>query len=183
MERLTRREADYWQVIHGKDLALRQLLRDKSLPETYLPTEWFKYLACVRDALGNLSNSLGFVATLLAKEYLAGRFGVLDFDAAQKAQGAPGIDIEIRTPGGLAIIAEIKTTKPYQPGFGANQKMTILKDLNRLSSLTADHRIMFVTDDEAFRTLCGANYRSRFATIEIVNLLTSESSQLINQSG
>jgi len=178
MERLTNRETEYWKVIHNKDLALRKLLSDKSLPETYLPAEWFKYLAHIRDALGNLSNSLGFVATLLAKDYLADRFGISGFDAAQKAQGAPGVDIEVRTPDGLEIIAEIKTTKPYQPGFGANQKITILKDLNRLSSLPADHRIMFVTDQESFRTLCGANYRARFANVEVVNLLTGETSQV-----
>jgi hypothetical protein len=63
------------------------------------------------------------------------------------------MDIEARTVDGLVIVGELKTTKPYQPGFGAQQRTMILKDLDRLQSTVADYRLMFVTDSEAFRTL------------------------------
>ena len=85
--------------------------------------------------------------------------------------------MEIVTSAGLRIVAELKTTKPYQPGFGAAQKANIKKDLERLASTDADHRIMFVTDADAFRTLCGPAYRERYPSVEIVNALTGDSSR------
>jgi hypothetical protein len=169
-------EARYWDEIRGKDAALRAFLSGSSLVDSRNPTAWFSYLTNIRDIVGNSSNSLSFVATLLVKDYLVERFMISGFDAALKPQGAPGIDIEVRTPGGLHIIAEIKTTKPYQPGFGAAQKAAIQKDLDRLAREPADHRIMFVTDADAFSTLCGSRYRERYPAVEIVNAVTRTSS-------
>jgi hypothetical protein len=42
---------------------------------------------------------MSFLATLLAREYLNERFVLGDFDAAAKAQGASGPDVEARTTG------------------------------------------------------------------------------------
>jgi hypothetical protein len=89
-------------------------------------------------------------------------------------QGAPGIDIVAKTTGGKMIVGELKTTKPYQPGFGAQQRTMILKDLNRLASSTADDRLMFVIDVETFRTLCGKNFSSRAPGVEVVDLVTGQ---------
>jgi hypothetical protein len=138
--------------------------------------DWLTYLNGVKDALGNLSNDISFVATLLIKDYLRARFDISDFDAGGKAQGAAGLDIAARTPRGRTIVGELKTTKPYQPGFGAQQLSQILKDLNRLEGTAADHRIMFVTNDEAFRTLCGKRFAARAPGVEIVNLVTGQTS-------
>ena len=91
-----------------------------------------------------------------------------------------GIDVEIVTPTGLTIVAELKTTKPYQPGFGAAQKANIKKDMERLAITEADHRIMFVTDPNAFSTLCSPSYRERYPAVEIVNVLTGDSSQSVS---
>lgn len=174
---LTPLEQRYWDEIRSKDGQLRAFLTGSALADERNPAAWFAYLTAIRDILGNTSNSLSYVATLLVKDYLADRFGITDFDAASKPQGAPGIDVEIVTRAGLRIVAELKTTKPYQPGFGAAQKANIRKDLERLATTDADHRIMFVTDPDAFSTLCSASYRERYPAVEIVNALTGDSSQ------
>lgn len=136
------------------------------------PRSWLAYLTGIKSALGNLNNDLGFVATLLVKGYLQERFGIVDFDAAGKPQGASGVDIEARTADGMTIVGELKTTKPYQPGFGAAQRTAIIKDLTRLGGSAADHRFMFVVDEDAFAALCRPALASRVPGVEIVNLVT-----------
>ena len=67
----------------------------------------------------------------MAKQYLNTNYGIDDFDAAEKPQGAPGLDIDIKTRSGQRIIAEIKTIYPYQSDdFGAQQKNSFKKDIN-----------------------------------------------------
>ena len=63
-------------------------------------------MSAAKAVHGNLSNVIGFVATPLMKRYLASRFGIADFDSAAKAQGAAGIDIDVRTPDGETIAGE-----------------------------------------------------------------------------
>jgi hypothetical protein len=75
---------------------------------------------------------------------------------------------------GKVIIGELKTTKPYQPGFGAAQRVSILKDLRRLASTGADHRFMFVIDADAFEALQGKTIASQAAGVEIVDLVTGK---------
>ncbi len=122
---------------------------------------------------GNINNDVGFLATLLVKRFLAGRFGITDFDAAEKPQGASGIDIEAQTSDGRKIVGELKTTKPYQPGFGAQQRSMILKDLARLATSPADYRFMFVTDPDAYATLCKPSWVTRSPGVEIVDLVAN----------
>lgn len=147
---------------------------ENSLSEAADPLAWLSYLVGVKDVLGNLNNDISFVAGLLVKPYLRNRFGV-EFDFALKPQGAPGLDIDITTANGLRIVAEIKTTRPYQRGFGAKQKEEFRKNLDRLAVTVAAHRFMFVTDSESFRTVCGRTLASRAPGIEIVNIVTEES--------
>ena len=71
---------------------------------------WLRYLTGIKDALGNLSNDIPSVATLLAKACIAERFGIMNFDAAGKPQGASDIDIEARPTDGKIIVGELKTT-------------------------------------------------------------------------
>ena len=167
-------EIRYCEAIRAKDYALRSFLMTSALPRLIEPSVWLEHLIGIKSALGKLSNDVAFVATLIVKDYLVQRFGITDFDAAGKPQGAAGEDIVARTNDGRRIVGELKTTKPYQPGFGAAQKTAILKDLVRLATATADYRFMFVTDLDAFTTLCKPVFAKRTPGIEIVHLLTGQ---------
>jgi hypothetical protein len=169
---LTAAELRFCDAIREKDRSLRLFLANTSFPASNDAREWLTYLTGIKTALGNLNNDLGFVATLLVKHYLERRFGVVDFDAAGKPQGASGVDIEASTPDGLSIVGELKTTKPYQPGFGAAQRTQIIKDLNRLAAYKADHRFMFVVDVDAYSALCRPALASRAPGVEIVDLVS-----------
>lgn len=164
-------EAHARVAILEKDKALRLYLAANRLDDEDDPARWLAYLVGLKNLLGNVSNDLGFVATLLVKCYLADRFGI-DFDAAAKAQGAAGIDVEAQTADGHRIVGELKTTKPYQPGFGAQQRTMMIKDLARLAASDADHRLMFVTDPDTFATLCKPSWSARAPGIEIIDLTT-----------
>jgi len=168
-------ENSYCEKIHAKDRTLRGFLEENSLSDPIDARQWLIFLTGIKHALGNLNNDVGFVATLLVKDYLVRRFGILGFDAAAKPQAASGIDVEAMTPDGKTIVGELKTTRPYQPGFGAQQRTTILKDLARLSSVTADHRFMFVIDPDAFQMLCRKTFASRAPGVEVVDLLAEKS--------
>lgn len=172
--KLTIREQQYCSTIQAKDESLRKLLDGAAFNNWHSPGHLFHHLTSIKDALGNLNNDISFVATLLAKNYLVSRFDISDFDAAPKPQGAPGIDIEVTTQNALSIVGEIKTTNPYQPGFGAKQKETIHKDMKRLNETSADHRFMFVTNHETFKILCGDSYRSKYPLVEVVDLINQE---------
>jgi hypothetical protein len=79
---------------------LRELVAAETLGNPDDPAAWYKYLAAVKQIQRNLSNDISFVACLLAKRYLGQHHGVLGFDASAKPQGAPGLDIDMRTPDG-----------------------------------------------------------------------------------
>ena len=159
------------QTILAKDAALRLYLERNSILSSGDAAHWLHYLATLKNLLGNFNNDVAFVATLLVKAYLAERFKVTNFDAAGKPQGASGIDIEAISADGKIIVGELKTTRPYQPNFGAAQRANILKDLVRLANSTADHRFMFVIDDDAFRALCTKGFATRAPGVEVVELL------------
>jgi hypothetical protein len=173
-QHLTPAEESFCQTIRTKDLTLRSFLEREALANPLDAIHWLCYLTGIKHSLGNLNNDIGFVATLLAKAYLNRRFGITDFDAAGKPQGASGIDIEARTDDGKIVVGELKTTKPYQPGFGAQQRMSILKDLARLATTRADYRFMFVVDPDAYRALCRRNFASKAPGVEVVDLVTGE---------
>ena len=169
---LTLNESRYCSVIRQKGTALRTVLASGDFCESDDPRQWLAHLTAIKHALGNLSNDLSFVATLLVKDYLNKRFGKINFDAAGKPQGAAGLDIETKTEDGRVIVGEVKTTRPYQQknGFGAAQRKEMLKDLTRLASSAADHRFMFVIDEYAFCALCAKAYSSKAPGVELVNL-------------
>jgi len=171
---LSQGEERFCETIRAKDSALRAFLAAYSLTNPININQWLRYLTDIKNCLGNLNNDLSFMATLLIKDYLYRRFQIADFDAAAKPQGAPGIDVECQTADGKRIIGELKTTKPYQPGFGAAQRTTILKDLSRLVATPADHRFMFVIDPDAFRALCTKSFSSKAIGVEVIDLITGD---------
>src|SRR5262245_10331275 len=75
---------------------------------------WFAHLSLLKGLQGNANNDLSFLACLLAKRYLVELHGQLFLDVAEKAQGAPGLDIDVHTSRGQRIVAEVKTVEPYQ---------------------------------------------------------------------
>lgn len=171
------REMQYGETIRSKDAALRALLAGSVLSPEIDARSWLAHLTGVKAVLGNLSNDVSFVATLLVKRYLSDRFAITDFDAAAKPQGAAGEDIVAMTPDRRKIVGELKTTTPYQPGFGAQQRTTIIKDLTRLATSAAHHRFMFVTDADTFATLCEPAWMARAPGVEIVDLVTGHTCQ------
>ena len=121
-------EIQYLTAIRTKDSRLRDFLNSKPFPDMSSSETLFQYLTEIKSILGNHHNDISFVASLLAKDFLIERFAGLTWDAAEKAQGAAGLDIDLGW-NDLRIIGEIKTTMPYQKGFGAQQKAAIKKDL------------------------------------------------------
>ena len=150
------------------------------LHECDLPTveasagEWCAYLSAMKAIVGNASNALSFVATLMAEEYLCGTLGIEAFDAAAKAQGASGLDIDELTLDNERVIGEIKTTTPYlEHDLGAAQKTSFKKDIAKLNGTPADHKSFFVTDDRMFR-IVAQRYARQLPGVTIVLLPTGE---------
>src|SRR5258706_6353303 len=97
LESLTASEMKYCEVIRAKDRALRKFLDENKIAEPVDARQLLSYLVRMKHVLGNINNDVGFAATLMVKRYLEERFAISDFDAAEKAQGASGIDVEART--------------------------------------------------------------------------------------
>ncbi len=136
---------------------------------------WFKYLAKLKEIQGNSSNSVSFVGTLLAKQFLANRYGLVDFDAAEKPQSAPGIDIDVQLPDGRRLVAELKTTDPYkEKDFGAMQRKNIKKDFIKLLKAEADIKLFLVTNPNTFRFMQKSKYQSTVQGITVILLTTGE---------
>jgi hypothetical protein len=126
---LSERERNAIQQTRQQIIRLGAFFAKNPPPEADTAAEWFSYLASFKEELGNINNDVSFFATLLAQAYLLEHLDVRPFDAAAKAQGAPGLDIDEQTNGGERIIAEIKTTHPYlEIDLGAQLKTTFVKD-------------------------------------------------------
>ena len=171
-------EIQYLKTIQSKDSRLRDFLNSKPFPDADSSETLFQYLTEIKSILGNHHNDISFVASLLAKDFLTDRFEGLTWNAAEKAQGAAGLDIDLNW-NDLRIIGEIKTTVPYQKGFGAKQKDAIKKDLKKLRENEAEHKFMMVTSDEAYETLKGENFRPLLDKIEVVNLIQPDSFKIL----
>lgn len=109
---------------------------------------------------------------MLAKRYLTQRFDIQAMDVGEKAQGAKGHDIDIQTKDGLRIIAEIKTTVPYEAkrgDFGANQKKELRKDWEKLATASANYKLFFVTNPDAY-SIIQSKYIGELGSTEVVLL-------------
>ena len=142
------------------------------VPATNDVAAWFAYLSVFKELQGNMHNELSFLVCILAKQRLVAQHGPLAFDASAKAQGAPGLDIDVRTADGSRIVAEIKTTEPYKlRDFGANQESAFKKDFAKLQSTDASVKYLFVTSKRAHEVLC-AKYAGDLNGISLVLLKT-----------
>jgi hypothetical protein len=169
----TSAEERYCEDIAGRIKRIRELLTAKELGQPD-PLLWYQFLSALRDIQGNSSNDLSFVATLLAKQYLREHFQI-SFCAAEKPQGAPGIDIDCRTSEGARIVGEIKTTKPYQAtDFGAQQAAMFKKDFEKLSAAEAQHKFLFVTEPRSFEVLRKLKYSRLMPGVRVVLLTTGD---------
>jgi hypothetical protein len=151
------------------------LLSTKEFPSLEDTSTSRAYLAEIKAIQGNATNDARFVATLLAKEHHAKRYGLQDFDATDKPQGVPGIDIDVQLPDGKSLVAEIRTTTPYIPNdLGAQQKTTFEKDCIELTNATADVKLFLVTEVRTFQLMKKPKYRSQLRGVSIVLLTTDE---------
>jgi len=176
MDDLTHGERAYCVAIADRIMRLRKLLDDAELCEPPDARRWFTYLATMKSVQRNVHIDLSFVATLLAKAWLSQRFPILAFDAAAKAQGANGLDVDLKTTVGSRIVAEIKNTVPYGANdFGAAQKREFAKDFGKLNAVVADHKFLFVTNPRAF-TLLRGKYSQQIPGVEIVLLEAEDAS-------
>lgn len=75
------------QIVRG----LHSCLQKRAPAGSASAQSWFRYLAAIKKAQGNMHMQLSFLACLMAKAYLASRHSVEGFDVAAKAQGAPGV--------------------------------------------------------------------------------------------
>jgi hypothetical protein len=151
--------------------AVQRILEGHDLSAEFLDArKCFQLLKRVKDALGNSNNDVSFVATLLAKEYLAGRHSGCAFDCAAKSQSAPGLDIDV-VVGNQRIVGEIKTTYPYnETDFGAAQLDSFRADFAKLAAAKADAKYLFLTEPEAFDVL-SKRYRRELRGVSVVSLL------------
>lgn len=168
---LTNKEATALEQVVAKTRRAISYMNETPHPTTAdARGAWIRYYANLKAILGNMHNDISYIATLLAKEYLFGRWQFPEADATTKAQGAPEIDIDWTTLDGKRIIAEIKTTSPCNgPTFGGNQITEIKKDLRRLRETQADQRFLFVTDLDAYRIL-RKSYSPLFSGIALILL-------------
>ena len=171
---LTPKEEVYRLQIFRRIESLGKFLNDHSLRTSDTPAIWYQFMSEFKTIQGNLNNDMSFISTLLAKGYLVERFAV-NFDAAEKLQGAPGIDIDLKTSEGLRIVAEIKTTTPYQAtDFGAQQAASFKKDFLKLVAAIADYKFLFVTDRRSFDVLKKSKYTKQISGVIIVLLPQGE---------
>jgi hypothetical protein len=150
---------------------LRQFFHDVKAPSTGdPPEEWLRYLVAMKRTMGNTSNWLSFIACLLAKNYLHAHLQMAEFDVSLKPQGAPGLDIDATTVTGKRVVAEIKTTIPYnQSRLGSAQQKSFQKDFHKLSSAIAEHKFLFVTDELTYHAVEHA-FASQLNGIRLISL-------------
>lgn len=120
---LTHAEESSLKEIAEKIRELREFLNKCEPPADSSRLDgWFDFLNLAKVILGNFNNDVSFAATLLAKQYLARKYAGFTFDAAEKSQSAPGLDIDVRLADGKRIVGEVKTVEPYkEDDFGSQQ--------------------------------------------------------------
>lgn len=107
----------------------------------------------VKDTLGNLGSIINFLTLQKAKLFLEKKFyqelpGVLLKDI-----NTPGWKINYILSDGKRIVAEAKSTTPTGRTFGSKQREEISKVLDKLKSIDADYKYLFVTNEETARIL------------------------------
>ncbi len=158
------------EKIKLKISTLKKYVNENSFEELNY-RELFSYMESFKSMLGNYNNDISTLGCLMAKEYILNnhKFKV-EFDILRKLQGASGLDIDEVTINGERIIGELKTTFPYkEKHFGAMQKLSINKDIDKLVNEIADYKYFFVTGMESFKILKSEFEISKY-NIELVYL-------------
>jgi hypothetical protein len=128
------------------------------------------FLSGIKQLLGNFNQALSVSATLLVKAYLTRKHADVEFDAAAKSHGAPGLDIDVTTRGTQRIVGAVQAALPHHAhDFGNQQKSAFLRDAAKLATAHAEYKYLFLTRPEAFDVVCG-RYRERVAGIRVVSL-------------
>lgn len=107
----------------------------------------------VKDSLGNLGSIINFLTLQKAKLFLEKKFNQELPGVLLKDINTPGIKIDFILNNGKRIIAEAKTTTPTGRSFGSKQREEISKILDKLKSVDADYKYLFVTNEETARIL------------------------------
>lgn len=133
---------------------LKEYINNNSFEELNYE-DLFSYMLSLKSIIGNYNNDISALACLMAKDYILNNLEIKgDFNVLLKPQGAPGFDIDEMTIDGKRVIGEIKTTVPYKgTDFGAMQKLSIDKDIDKLLNETAEYKYFFVTNVESFNIL------------------------------
>lgn len=123
----------------------------------------------VKDLLGNLGSIINFLTLQSAKLILEKKFNQKLPDVLLKDINTPGIKIDFSLKNGQRVIAEAKTTTPTGRTFGAKQREEISKVLDKLKSIEADHKFLFVTNENTARIL-GIEYSMELVgiTVELI---------------
>ena len=171
----TEKEETVIHQITNRVQQLRQVLTKQQIPEGEDVLSWYQFLAEVKKVQGNLNNDLSFVATLMVKQFLDRNFEITSFDAAKKAQGAPGLDIDVYTKDNVRIVGEIKTTYPYgENDLGANQQKSFKQDFSKLHTAQADFKFFFLTEKRTFDLMKMEKYKCQISGVQVVLLTTEE---------
>lgn len=156
-------------------LQVRSYLEENDFPTFNNIPAWYDFLTDIKTIQGNFNNDVSFLATMMAKHYLEQNYGIENFYATDKPQGAPGLDIDIYLPDGRRLVAEIKTTIPYKPNeLGAQQINTFEKDFFKLAEAEAEIKIFFLTEKRTFELMKKPKYSSQLTDINIVLLPSGE---------
>jgi len=172
---ITKNENEYFKNIYLRLCQLKEFLITKELPTSYSPENWYAYLNEIKTIQGNSNNDVSFIATMMAKDYLERKFEISSFDAAQKSQGAPGLDIDLFLSDGRRLVAEIKTTSPYKVNdLGAQQKATFIKDFDKLLCANAQIKLFMVTERKTYDLMKTMKYKKYIPGVTVVLLSSNE---------
>jgi len=171
----TRKESQYISRLLRRLGKLRLAIGKPFPAHEATPEKWFIYLQRIKESQGNWSNYLSFIACLMAKEYIHRIYGIDNWDVAEKPQGAPGLDIDLKTTTGKKIIGEIKTTIPYEEDdLGAAQWTSFENDFRKLRRSRSDIRYLFVTHPLTYKYMKRDSKYIRVPGLKVVLLPTGK---------
>ena len=110
-------------------------------------------LITIKDSLGNLGSIINFLTLQKAKLFLEKKFNQELPGVLLKDINTPGWKINYILSDGKRIVAEAKSTTPTGRTFGSKQREEISKVLDKLKSIDADYKYLFVTNEETARIL------------------------------
>ena len=105
----------------------------------------------VKDSLGNIGSIINFLALQKAKFFLEKKFNQELPAVLLKDNYTPDWKINCILNDGKRIVAEAKTTTPTGRSFGSKQREEISKVLDKLKSVDAGYKYLFVINEDTAR--------------------------------